>query len=210
MGSLDDSAWAQPAAYAVECAITALWAGVGIRPDVVVGHGFGKIAAAQAAGVVLTLEDGLRLAATQDDFEEVLSAVGMSAPSVTLVDGANGQPVKLDGGVDRSYWRLQAGGHEDLRGCAEPLADLGVDVAVEIGPQAAQGRVVTTARTGWSNGVEVGCDRPDSQSMGGFAEMVAKAYEEGLAVSFEGLFAGETRRRVSLPTYPFQRRRHWV
>ena len=44
----------------------------------------------------------------------------------------------------------------------------------------------------------------------GFVEAVAGAYEAGLAIAFEGLFAGEARRRVGIPTYPFQRRRHWV
>ena len=42
------------------------------------------------------------------------------------------------------------------------------------------------------------------------AEAAAKAYEAGLAVGFEALFTGESRRRISIPTYPFQRRRHWI
>lgn len=44
----------------------------------------------------------------------------------------------------------------------------------------------------------------------GFVRAVAGAYEAGLTVSFAGLFAGETRRRVSLPGYPFQRRRRRI
>ena len=43
-----------------------------------------------------------------------------------------------------------------------------------------------------------------------FAEVAARAYEAGLAIEFEGLFRGELRRRISIPTYPFQRRRHWI
>ncbi len=38
----------------------------------------------------------------------------------------------------------------------------------------------------------------------------AEAYESGREVTFERLFAGEMRRRIGLPGYPFQRRRHWV
>ena len=44
----------------------------------------------------------------------------------------------------------------------------------------------------------------------GFVEAVAGAYQAGLPVRFEGLFAGETRRRIPLPGYPFQRQRHWL
>ena len=39
---------------------------------------------------------------------------------------------------------------------------------------------------------------------------IAGAYEAGLPVSLAGLFAGEARRRIALPGYPFQRRRHWA
>ena len=63
-GDLDDPRWKQPAIYALECALTALWATLGIRPDVVLGHSLGEIAAARAAGV-FSLEEGLRFAAAR-------------------------------------------------------------------------------------------------------------------------------------------------
>ena len=65
-GDLDDPKWKQPAIYALECALTALWSSLGIRPDVVLGHSLGEIAAAQAAGV-FGLEDGLRFAAARGE-----------------------------------------------------------------------------------------------------------------------------------------------
>ncbi len=48
---LGDTAWEQPALYALGCALTALWDSVGVRPSVVLGHSVGEIAAAHAAGV---------------------------------------------------------------------------------------------------------------------------------------------------------------
>ena len=49
---------------------------------------------------------------------------------------------------------------------------------------------------------------PDGDA--GFVQAVAHAYEAGLPIAFAGLFAGETRRRIPVPGYPFERRRHWV
>ena len=43
---LGDTAWEQPALYALQSALTALWASIGIRPSVVLGHSVGEIAAA--------------------------------------------------------------------------------------------------------------------------------------------------------------------
>lgn len=39
---------------------------------------------------------------------------------------------------------------------------------------------------------------------------LARAWVAGRPVDWRNLFAGETRQRVSLPTYPFQRQRYWL
>ena len=54
---------------------------------------------------------------------------------------------------------------------------------------------------------KVDAGRGDSRTA---LEDVAAAYEAGEHVSFTELFAGEERRRVAIPGYPFQRRRFWV
>ena len=53
-------------------------------------------------------------------------------------------------------------------------------------------------------------DPAETRSADGFVEAVAEAYQAGLPIRFAGLFSGETRRRISLPSYPFQRERHWI
>ena len=78
VGDLDDPQWKQPAIYALECALTALWSSLGIRPDVVLGHSLGEIAAAHTAGV-FSLEDGLRLAAARGSLVGALPGEGAMA-----------------------------------------------------------------------------------------------------------------------------------
>ncbi|MFH8606029.1 type I polyketide synthase [Streptomyces sp. NPDC018029] len=53
---------AQPALFALQCALVRLWREAGIAPDVVAGHSVGEYGALYAAGV-LSAEDGLRLTA---------------------------------------------------------------------------------------------------------------------------------------------------
>ena len=221
-GGLSDPAWARPATYALACALTALWASVGIRPSVVAGQGVGEIAAAQAAGV-FSLEDGLRLAVARGDEEAALQGVTIAAPSVALVSGLTGRVMDPDQARDGAYWRRQAAcDPREINGCAETLAELGVHVVIEIGwdavlapllaeawPDTAKSAVAPTLLSSLrqsSGGEEEAAEHADNS----FVEAVARAYEAGLGVSLAGLFAGETRRRISLPGYPFQRRRFWL
>ena len=77
-GGLDEPAWKQPAIYALECALAALWRSLGIVPEVVVGHSLGEIAAAQTAGV-FSLEDGLRFASARGALIGALPEAGAMA-----------------------------------------------------------------------------------------------------------------------------------
>lgn len=221
-GTLRAPEWAQPAVYALASALTALWASAGIRPAVVAGQGIGELAAAWAAGL-FTLEDGLRLAAARGmalarprtriaaaavpsagakedplaDLDAVLKGVEFAAPSLTLLSRVTGRVLDTARATGADYWRELAGAGRSLELSANRLAELDVDMVLKVGAQSPGHLVPLDA---W----------PESTEHEDFAESVARAYEAGSEVSFSGLFAGEIRRRISLPTYPFQRKRHWI
>lgn len=303
-GKLGDTAWEQPALYALECALTALWSSVGIRPDVVLGHSIGELAASQAAGV-FSLEDGMRFAAVRgalmskmepgsmaavfapadrveevvnassqdaglsisgyngthqvvsgpaagieaisnrfatagvrvrrlnttkafhsalvepilDELESFLSGLEIQSPSLAVVSNLTGQAVEPGQTQGGAYWRRHAREAVAFAQGVKTLADQGVDVVLEIGPRSV---LAPLAAASWPESPETPAPvvlsslRPPSdgaaeaRNADGFVAAVAEAYEAGLPVGFAGLFAGENRRRVSLPSYPFQRRRHWI
>ncbi len=310
-GDLGDTAWEQPALYALECALTALWDSVGIRPDVVLGHSVGELAAAQVAGV-FSLEDGMRFAAARgallseteqgamaavfappervesevaaqnlsangvglsiagdngahivvsgpaadivaildrfesqgvrarrlnttrafhsallepalDGLEAYLDGVAVGPPTLTLISNVTGGVVEPGMVLDGAYWRRHAREPVAYAGGVRTMADLGVDLVVEIGPHSVLGPMAMAAwpesnqRQGDSGlpAVLASLRRPPrdgstAEPESGFVDAVAEAYEAGMDISFEGLFAGESRRRISLPGYPFQRERYWV
>ena len=104
---------AQPAIFAMQVGLTALWRSWGLRPGAVIGHSVGEVAAAHAAGV-LTLPDAVRVVvhrsrsmrssrgqggmaqvelpavALQDElaaYGDMLSIAAQNAPSSTVISG---------------------------------------------------------------------------------------------------------------------------
>jgi len=66
---------AQPALFAVQYAVVALWRSWGIRPDAVIGHSMGEVAACCAAGV-LSLDDAARLIALRGQLMSEAAGMG--------------------------------------------------------------------------------------------------------------------------------------
>ena len=221
-GDLDDPSWAQPALYSLQCALSALWSAIGIRPFAVLGEGVGEISAAQVAGV-FSLEGGLRfvLALSEsesntsdaDSLQTVLADIQLSPPNVALVSRASGAVSAPYAPRDMVFWIRQAREAAPLDEILSDLADLEVDAVVHIGPDWTPGREEILLSLNSPMVLPGTLHHPDfkeQERLPGFAAFAAEAYEAGFAISFEGLFTGESRRRIALPTYPFQRRRHWV
>ena len=83
--AIHDTAWTQPALFALQHALVTLWASWGVKPAAVIGHSLGEYAAACAAGA-MSLEDGLKLVAARGKLCAALPAGAMAAIYAPLAD----------------------------------------------------------------------------------------------------------------------------
>ncbi len=133
-GLIDETAYTQPALFALEYALVRLWRSWGVLPDVVMGHSIGEFVAACVAGV-LGLGDALALVAARGRLLQALPRRGAMAAvrateaqvierlmpygSALSIAAVNGPASVLIAGVEEAVGelveRLVAEGHEARR-----------------------------------------------------------------------------------------------
>ncbi len=90
---LRDTRIAQPAIFALQVSLAALWRSWGIEPSAIIGHSVGEVAAAYVAGV-LSLEDAVRVIFHRSSLQHrtqghgTLLAVGMPLSSFEALTGS--------------------------------------------------------------------------------------------------------------------------
>ncbi len=96
--SLSSTLNTQPALFAIEYALTRVWAMLGVEPNVVLGHSVGEIVASVVAGV-LSLEDGCKLIVTRAKAMHGV-AEGSGGMTVAFVGEAEARELEAAHGVE--------------------------------------------------------------------------------------------------------------
>ena len=155
-------------------------------------------------------------------FEQALRGVELRAPAIPFVSNVTGRWITPGEATDPAYWlRHLRGTVRFAEGVGQLLADPSL-VLLEVGPgQTLTGLAQRHARAQGADGrlaraVVPSAPRIASQAgpqEGGedtLARAVARLWLAGIDPDWTALRANERRRRVPLPTYPFERQRFWV
>ncbi|MEW5925956.1 MAG: amino acid adenylation domain-containing protein [Gemmatimonadota bacterium] len=142
---------------------------------------------------------------------ERLRAMPLAAPGLPFVSNVTGTWIRAEEATDPEYWaRHLCGTVRFAEGLEELLRD-GSRVLLEVGPGrtlgtfalhagAAESAVFASLRHAFTR-------RADQVHL---LETLGRLWVAGVRVDWDGFAAGERRRRVLLPTYPFERQAYWV
>ena len=143
------------------------------------------------------------------EFESYAAQLQFAAPTLPLVCNRTGAVLTAQTPLDAQYWRRHSRQPVQFAESVRTVAALGCSVLMEVGPQPVlTGAAVqvwpehlTAPRAIVSLRKGVGDRRQ-------IADALAGAYVGGHRPNFAALHR-QPRRRLELPTYPFQRRRFW-
>jgi acyl transferase domain-containing protein/surfactin synthase thioesterase subunit len=192
--------------FAVQYAAAQLWQSWGIRPAVLFGEGVGAWVAACLAGV-FSLEQTLKWIIGQR------SATGSagSQPQRRLILPSTGEIAVDSPSMESMEEMLRTAA--DLARVERTLAAEGVDTFLEIGPRSPLLDGLRTHREATGRGGVARWHRgfpAAGEEWEGLFSHLAELYVTGASVDWRSVAQPWGGRNVSLPTYPFQRRRYWA
>lgn len=147
-------------------------------------------------------------------FEACFSELKLKAPAIPIFSTVTGDWLAPEEATDPAYWAKHL--RETVR-FSEAVSRLASEedrqIFVEVGPgQTLCGLARQSLDRGSSHQIVSTCQHIQ-ESGSDHARMLTslgRLWMEGVEVDWEAFYGDEIRKRVPLPTYPFERKRHWV
>jgi acyl transferase domain-containing protein len=208
---LPDGVQAAPpslAALALEVSLADLLNAWGAEPILTSGVRAGEVSAACVAGAVSFPDAVQLLVGTRQDWQPGDAAGGTRKLQVRVVSGTSGRLVAEEAG-DAEYWRNLDWDTADAERAVKTLVENRAEVLLEIGAETAAwgcaGELLQSPSQIYLSGLPAGrC--PWRHLLTQLSELFVR----GTPVKWKSFDRDYPRRRIKLPTYPFQRKRYWT
>ncbi|MES1241664.1 MAG: acyltransferase domain-containing protein [Acidobacteriota bacterium] len=137
-----------------------------------------------------------------------VARLGHGVPSLPWISNVTGTWMRKEDAVDPAYWaRHLRATVRFADGLAALLEEPG-RVLLEVGPGEALTRFARRAAAGRTAVASLA--RQDGEDLGSVLEALGRLWTAGVEPDWSAFHTGERRRRVPLPTYPFERQRYWI
>ena len=216
--------------FALQAATAKLWDSWGIEPDTVLGLGIGQYTATCVAGGLCFLDaitliaeretigakiDALRseqgrqeiegelpadLVSALDAFEKFADSYNYYPPNLPLICSLEASMVPVHRSLGGSYWREHCWKLPQTSESFELLENSSCDHILRIGPA-----INEAMHSTWLHTLS-----PDQSPTTSMLNALGRLYVAGVKPDFKSFDQPWPRQRLSLPTYPFQKKRYWI
>lgn len=144
-----------------------------------------------------------------EEFGMLLKSLTLRRPMMPMMSNLTGEWITDEDAQSPQYWMKQL--RETVR-FSDGVTTLNHanSFFVEVGPSNTLSSLVRLAERTDRICSSMKHPRDDKADSEIFYSVFAKAWTSGVAVDWDAFYEGETRHRVSLPTYPFTRKRFWI
>lgn len=145
-------------------------------------------------------------------FIELMEGIRLNAPTIPYVSTLTGRWISENEAQDPHYWArhfretvLFASGVEELRADAD-------GIFMEVGAGQTLGRLIrqTCDKSRHEVVSSLGDECTNASDQNSFQTALGQLWINGVEIDWKGYYDHEKRLRVSLPTYPFERKSYWV
>ncbi len=223
--------------FVCQLGLAEVWQTYGVETDVVAGFGIGQYSAAVFTGM-MSAEEGLKLVvewdrllknpgiqsslstsdeskfdeatvATLQQFEEFADTMNYFPANRPILNSLTGQAVSIQQLLAGSFWREHAVAKEKI---AQTLASF-VEMKCQLILQIGIGQAVEEVNERWSAAQSLTIlpsTLSKDESSCSIVPTLANLFVRGCSLDLSAPYARLQPRKMSLPTSPFERKRHWI
>jgi acyl transferase domain-containing protein/acyl carrier protein len=142
-----------------------------------------------------------------EPFREAVAQFEQSAPRLPFASNVTGRLITDTEATDPDYWASHIRQPVRFAQGIETLQNMGEAVWVEVGPGSSLSNLIRRQ----TDGAEVISSlENNSVQVSGILEILSKLWVKGVPVNWDALEGDNNRRKVPLPTYPFETQNYWI
>ena len=145
-------------------------------------------------------------------FEAEVARVPRQAPRIPFVSNVTGTWITADEATSPAYWARHLRAPVRFGAGVQTLLADAPRVLLEVGPGRTLASLAQQARPGAQTKVctSLRHAQETTADLAALLRTLGRLWLGGVTIDWAGYYGAERRRRVPLPTYPFERQRHWI
>jgi acyl transferase domain-containing protein/acyl carrier protein len=146
-------------------------------------------------------------------FRKILEGITLRPPTIPFVSNVSGTWITASQATDPAYWARHLRGTVRFASGIRNLLETPNRILLEVGPGSTLKGLASQQSESSADHIFLaslpGTARQEKDA-GALLKAVATMWTQGVQIDWPAFYADERRRRLPLPTYPFERQRYWI